>query len=145
MIDNLSNPSALPEHLMLDYAPMDAIHSEFLQLCTALEQSGEGTYLEHLDALIAHTVLHFEQENQWMEAHDFPSASCHVREHDTVLDVIRDVRKCTVEGDFEVVVRLAQELPNWFSHHIDTMDAALAKFLLKADAIAVTAMATTAC
>lgn len=139
MAENLQNQLAQQEHLMLDFEPMDAIHREFLTLCAALAQADQSAYLERLDTLIAHTVLHFEQENQWMQVHDFPSAGCHRREHDAVLGVIRDVRTCTLQGDFEVGVRLAQELPNWFSHHVDTMDAALAKFLLETDAAAATA------
>lgn len=136
MTANLLSQLVQPVHLMLHFEPMDQIHREFLALCANLKGASQGTYLGRLDALIAHTVLHFDQENQWMHVYDFPSAGCHRREHDAVLDVLRDVRKCTLEGDFEVGVRLAQELPKWFSHHVDTMDASLAKFLLETDAAA---------
>lgn len=136
MAENLSNQSGQSDHLMLNFEPMDAIHREFLTLCAALAAAESGVYLEHLDALIAHTVLHFEQENQWMQTHDFPSAGCHRREHDAVLGVMRDVRECTLQGDVEVGVRLAQELPNWFVHHVDTMDGALAQFLRGAGVVA---------
>ncbi|WP_051566792.1 hemerythrin domain-containing protein [Herminiimonas sp. CN] len=137
MADNLS---VLSDRLTLEYEPMDAIHREFMALCAALAAADDAAYLERLDALIAHTVLHFAQEDDWMQAHAFPSAGCHRREHDTVLEVMREVRGCVLQGDTEVGVRLAQELPNWFAHHVDTMDAALAEFLTDADAASAAAL-----
>ncbi|MDP3842500.1 MAG: hemerythrin domain-containing protein [Oxalobacteraceae bacterium] len=126
------NLSAQSDRLTLHYEPMDAIHREFVTLCAALASADGVAFLARLDALIAHTAIHFEQENNWMLERDFPSAGCHQREHDAVLGVLREVRECTLQGDAEVGVRLAQELPNWFAHHVDTMDAALAEFLIKA-------------
>lgn len=137
MAENLSPQLG---HLALQYEPMDAIHREFVTLCAALGAADGAACLEPLDALIAHTVLHFEQENDWMQTHGFPAAGCHRREHDTVLDVIREVRTHALRGDTEVVARLAEELPNWFSHHVAVMDAGLAEFLREVEAGAAAAV-----
>lgn len=117
------------DQLEVKYAPMDATHREFVTLCAALSDTGAGDYLARLDAMIAHSIEHFEQENRWMDAFDFPSAGCHVREHNTVLGVLRDVRERVVAGDAELGARLAEELPQWFEHHVANMDSALAEFL----------------
>ena len=117
------------EQLAVKYEPMDATHREFVTLCAALSDTGANDYLARLDAMIAHSIEHFEQENRWMDAFDFPPAGCHVREHNTVLGVLRDVRERVAGGDAELGARLAEELPQWFEHHVANMDTALAEFL----------------
>ena len=104
------------DQLEVKYAPMDATHREFVTLCAALSDAGAGDYLARLDAMIAHSVEHFDQETRWMDTFDFPSAGCHVRER-------------VVAGDAELGARLAEELPQWFEHHVANMDSALAEFL----------------
>jgi hemerythrin-like metal-binding protein len=115
--------------LSLGFEPIDAIHREFTECCMALAGASRETYLEKLDALISHSIAHFEQENEWMRTSSFPPAGCHISEHESVLNVLREVRVKVLEGDHEVGLRLAEELPKWFEHHIATMDRALADFL----------------
>lgn len=117
------------DQLALKYEPMDATHREFVTLCAALRDTGADDYLARLDKMIAHSIEHFEQENRWMDAFDFPPAGCHVREHNTVLGVLQDVRERVVAGDAEPSARLAEELPQWFAHHVAGMDTMLAEFL----------------
>ena len=62
--------SGWSDQLAVQYAPMDATHHEFVELCAALGQADSSNFLERLDAMIAHSVEHFEQENQWMAAFD---------------------------------------------------------------------------
>ncbi|MBR7793509.1 hemerythrin domain-containing protein [Undibacterium sp. FT147W] len=125
------------DRLSLSYAPMDDIHHEFVELCAALSENNPDTFIQRLDALIAHSIEHFEQENCWMEETAFPPAGCHRQEHEAVLEVMREVRRrVEEEGDTELAARLAEELPHWFEHHVDTMDNMLARFManLTADA-----------
>ena len=119
------------DRLNLSYAPMDDIHHEFVELCAALSENNPATFIQRLDALIAHSIEHFEQENRWMEETAFPPAGCHRQEHEAVLEVMREVRRrVEEEGDNELAARLAEELPHWFEHHVDTMDNMLAQFLI---------------
>ena len=60
---------------------------------------------------------------------NFPACACHAREHETLLEVISEVRRRFDAGDSDIVQRLAEELPRWFEHHANTMDAALAVHL----------------
>lgn len=119
------------QRLSLQHGEMDATHQEFVSLCAALgDKEAETGFVERLDDLIAHTITHFEQENEWMRAHEFPPAGCHVGEHDAVLELMQEVRRRYQEGEHELGERLAEELPFWFEHHVDTMDNMLARFLM---------------
>jgi hemerythrin len=119
------------EKLCSNYAPMDETHQEFVMLCAALSENKPATYLDRLDALIAHSIIHFEQENQWMEENNFPPAGCHRREHEAVLEVMTEVRRRVELGEVDLGQRLAEEIPLWFEHHVDTMDNMLAQFMIK--------------
>ncbi len=105
-------------------APMDATHQEFVVLYNALAAAAPEALLDALDAFIAHTEAHFDQENRWMEAVNFPG--CHRAEHDRVLAVVRDVRRRLAAGDTVLARRLIEELPPWFESHAGGMDTALA-------------------
>ena len=116
------------ESLELGLTPMDATHQEFVACYNALAEASEGDdqaqFLARFDAFIDHSVEHFDQENVWMAAINFPG--CHKAEHDRVLAVLRDVRKRVEKGDLALGRRLVEELPPWFENHASGMDAALA-------------------
>jgi hemerythrin-like metal-binding protein len=112
------------DKLVLGLAPMDATHQEFVECYNALAAADEAAFLDRLDDFIAHTEAHFEQENVWMAAINFPG--CHKAEHDRVLAVLHDVRKRAAAGDLALGRRLVEELPPWFENHASGMDAALA-------------------
>ncbi|MBI3285389.1 MAG: hemerythrin domain-containing protein [Burkholderiales bacterium] len=118
------------DRLSLSYAAMDETHKEFVALCAALSENNPASFLTRLDALIVHSIAHFEQENRWMEETAFPPAACHRQEHDTVLEVMQEVRRRIADGETDLAERLAEELPHWFEHHVDTMDNMLARFML---------------
>ncbi|QDF96083.1 cation-binding hemerythrin HHE [Azoarcus sp. DD4] len=103
---------------------MDDTHREFVELYNVLAAATGETFIERLDAFIAHTEAHFDQENRWMEQVNFPG--CHRAEHDRVLTVMRDVRQRAARGDLFLGRRLVEELPPWFDNHVGGMDAALA-------------------
>lgn len=117
-----------PDHL-LDLAPMDTIHREFMELLARLDDAAEADALPLLDALIAHTEAHFRQEDVWMLDVDFPPLHCHRGEHERVLEVLREVQRLAAAGDHGIVRTLVRELPQWFEHHAATMDAMLAEFI----------------
>lgn len=118
------------DRLSLSYEPMDETHQEFVQLCAALAEDNPSTFVQRLDALIEHSIRHFDQENVWMTETAFPPAACHKQEHDAVLEVMQEVRRRVTSGEADLAARLAEELPHWFEHHVDTMDNMLARFML---------------
>lgn len=111
----------------LGYAPIDALHAEFDACVAAFE--GGGALSAALAGLRTHLLRHFGDEERWMRESEFPAFDCHKREHDRVLDVLAEVERRFSEGDEEVVLRLAAELPRWFAVHATTMDAALVAWL----------------
>jgi len=121
---------AWSERLSLKHALMDDTHQEFVALCAALSLNEPSTYLDRLDALIAHSIDHFSQEDSWMRVTSFPPAGCHQGEHDAVLQVMQEVRRRYAEGEHDLGASLAEELPLWFEHHVATMDNMLAQFLI---------------
>ena len=105
-------------------APMDETHREFVECYNAAATAAPEDFPAALDALIEHAKSHFDLENGWMEAVDFPG--CHRAEHDRVLAVMADIRKRVERGDHFLGRRLMEELPAWFVNHVNGMDAALA-------------------
>jgi len=116
------------------YPRMDALHREFHDLLEALQQPGDEG--EKLLALHEHLLRHCSQEERWMRESNFPACECHQREHETLLEVIAEVRRRFDAGDSEIVARLALELPQWFEVHANSMDAALAVHLRECEAAA---------
>jgi hemerythrin len=121
------------DRLSLKHDVMDETHQEFVALCAALSVNESATYLNRLDALIAHSIEHFAQEDTWMREASFPPAGCHQGEHDAVLQVMQEVRRRYADGEHDLGVSLAEELPLWFEHHVATMDNMLAQFLISND------------
>lgn len=115
------------DKLALGLGPMDQTHQEFIDAYNGLLTVSGDALLLAMDAFIAHSVEHFEQENRWMETVGFPG--CHKAEHDRVLAVCLDVRKRMERGDSALGRQLIQELPIWFDNHVASMDAALAAYL----------------
>lgn len=111
----------------LGVAQMDDTHREFIELYNQLASASAESFLGAYDRFMAHVIEHFEQENRWMEAVDFPG--CHRAEHDRVLEVLTDVRKHVENGDAFLGRRLIEEFPGWFVNHAGGMDAALAQYL----------------
>jgi len=119
----------LTDKLVLGLTPMDETHMEFVDAYNRLLGVSGAELLIAMDAFIAHSVEHFEQENRWMEQIGFPP--CHKAEHDRVLAVCRDVRKRMERGDAALGRQLIQELPLWFDNHVATMDAALSSYIVQ--------------
>ncbi|MCW5626236.1 MAG: hemerythrin domain-containing protein [Burkholderiales bacterium] len=115
--------------LALGDARIDSTHQEFVDCVNAVGSAADGDMLMTIDALIAHTQIHFEQEQRWMMATKFGPAHCHQDEHDGVLEVMRATRGFVSEGKFHVGRVLATELGTWFQGHAATMDAMLARWL----------------
>jgi hemerythrin-like metal-binding protein len=115
------------ERYALGVTRMDDTHREFVDHYNALAAASPERFFECFDAFYAHTAAHFDQEDRWMAATNFPE--CHHAEHERVLEVMREVRQRVEQGDAFLGRRLVEELHPWFDQHVDTMDAALAYYL----------------
>jgi hemerythrin-like metal-binding protein len=115
--------------LELGVPQMDETHREFLAVLNGLADAPDEGIAAAFQALLQHTLAHFDQEHRWMVAMDFPAAHCHLAEHEGVLEVMREVQGYLEEGKLEVGRVLARELAEWFRGHAATMDAMLAQYM----------------
>ena len=111
---------------------MDATHREFMAAVNAVDRASDEDFLGCFDALIAHTVEHFEQERRWMLELGFAPDHCHIGEHERVLKLLSAVRDRVAEhSDLPLARRVLSEMPPWFDQHASLMDAPLAHYLRK--------------
>jgi hemerythrin-like metal-binding protein len=126
----MSHPYVWSEDLNLQHPRLDAIHQAFIDhLASTYVALGadHATLLERFDAMVAHTIEHFEIEDRWMVATGYPIENCHSSQHRQVLDLLKDIRRQVLEnGSGELIGRLLPELVEWFSQHAQGADAALA-------------------
>ena len=118
------------ETYALHIPAMDKTHQEFVELLAQVQQAADADLLDRWRALIAHTQVHFDTENAWMQATRFAAGNCHNTQHDMVLKIMREGLHCGTQlGQLGVIRQMADELTVWFPHHADSMDAALAQHL----------------
>ncbi|MBI5258044.1 MAG: hemerythrin [Burkholderiales bacterium] len=125
---------AWTDDLALQHPQMDTTHQEFVQLLAAADEAlalAPAVLLERFEALVAHTVEHFAQEDRWMQATGFAKDNCHGFQHQAVLGVMQECarRARQDEPDFEPLRLAVGELAIWFPQHAQMMDAALAQHL----------------
>ena len=115
--------------LVLDRGVMDDTHREFIGLLNRLADAPDNEMPEVLDEFIKHTEAHFGQEQEWMEAMAFPPTECHVREHEGVLEIAREVRNRVAAGETGFAKVLARAVAEWFANHAASMDNVLALYM----------------
>lgn len=121
----------------LDWAPslhtgngrMDDTHHEFVEQLNALLATPARDQLPLYRAFLAHTEAHFAQEERWMMATGFGPDNCHASHHATILDTMRAVETHYLDGDNQIISRLAEALAEWFPQHTASMDTGLALHL----------------
>ncbi|TSE18381.1 Bacteriohemerythrin [Tepidimonas alkaliphilus] len=122
-------PLAWSAELATGDACMDETHQEFVTQLAALRALPPQAQLEPYRALIAHTEAHFAREERWMVAVGFAPDNCHARHHREILDMMRAVERHYLDGDTDIIARMAAALAEWFPTHAQTMDAGLAQHM----------------
>lgn len=121
------------DSLLLNLAPMDQTHREFVDLLAEVETALDDDMArvpEAYEAFVAHTEEHFAQEERWMSTVGFAPENCHAFQHRHVMDVLREVRGVIgTTGDAQILRRLISELAQWLPAHAQMMDLALADTL----------------
>ncbi len=129
----LQSPGVLAwdDSLLAGHGPMDDTHREFVDLVNRLLTCPPAVALQCLEAFAAHSARHFSEEKAWMSASAFPSAQCHLDEHDKVqasVDQVLSHLRAGLAGQ-ALVRSLARHLADWFPGHVAHMDSALAAWL----------------
>lgn len=87
-----------------------------------------------LDALNRCASRHFEAEDADLRGMRDGNAQCHLDEHGAVLKSLSEVREVLVadrlgpQQKFGLVRRLGVQLLEWLPHHVQEMDAAVARW-----------------
>jgi hemerythrin len=115
--------------LVLDKGIMDETHREFIELLNRLAEAPDEKMLAALDEFISHTEEHFAQEQRWMEQMTYPPLTCHVKEHDGVLETAHEVRRRVAGGETRFGLVLAKAVAEWFANHASSMDHVLALYM----------------
>ena len=110
---------------------MDDDHHHFVDFLRELTLASDTELPERFSAFAHHAAMHFERENAWMVASDFPPRQCHIDEHEAVLKSVREVQQLVDSGDRLVARRLAAQLSTWFPAHLQHLDSALSHWLCK--------------
>jgi hemerythrin-like metal-binding protein len=119
------------DDFLLGFGPMDETHQEFVTCIAAIQNAEPNDCLVLMDQLLEHASAHFQQEDDWMTATEFPPRTCHMDEHAAVLASIKGVRELAIQGDTEKCRPLANELARWFPAHADHLDSALSHWMCK--------------
>jgi hemerythrin-like metal-binding protein len=126
-----SDPLKWSDEYLLGYGPIDAVHEEFVGLLGCLQSADDAALAALLDQFAEHCSRHFEMENGWMVASEFPPRECHIDEHAAVLQSIHEVQGLLAQGDVAICRALVAQLADWFPKHADQLDSALAHWLTK--------------
>lgn len=117
--------------LMLGDARTDTTHEEFIELLNATAECGAEQKLPRYQGLLVHTVEHFAQEERWMTACGIPPDFCHFSQHNSVLEVMREVERRALLGELTLIDQMLEALVEWFPQHAQSMDAGLVAYLVE--------------
>ena len=131
-----SRPTASPDFewndaFLLGHGPMDDEHRSFVDLVALMLVGSDAALPALLERFATLAQRHFETEDAWMTASDFPARACHVEEHAAVMKSVRAIQRRVAAGEIDAARRLAKELRDWFPSHAQHLDSALAHWMCK--------------
>lgn len=109
---------------------VDAEHRELIELINTLHESmqardGGTDVMEFLGEIYARIASHFALEELIMRRHEYDEYHEHKRDHEQLLEEIRDIMDDYEDGKLLNEDDLARRLDRWFSEHFRTRDARL--------------------
>ena len=123
----------------MDVEQMQQTHENEIKILNAIEKLAFGyekneeqkRELEsRIDEYISHVKAHFANEEQLMQAHDFPSYEMHKLAHDMFLiDLAYATRQWKEFGDISKIINFVYKTPEWIVMHVNGVDAPTARYL----------------
>lgn len=109
---------------------VDAEHRDLIELINTLYESmqardGGSDVMEFLGEIYARIASHFALEELIMRRHEYDEYREHKRDHEQLLEEIRDIMDDYEAGKLLNDEDLARRLDRWFSEHFRTRDARL--------------------
>lgn len=122
--------------LLLGFEPMDIAHQAFAKHLARAQAAPDSALPDAWGELVTHTERHFTREDDWMRLTAYPSATQHTLEHRVVLNLMREGLGQAQDGQLAPVRQMAGELWAWFLRHTQSLDAALALHMRRAELMA---------
>lgn len=120
-------PGYLPGSLGI--AALDEPHRTLLRQFAILPALNDERFQTAFGQLCDTIARDFREEEDMMEAIEFPGIAAHREQHARVLGGLHQSQAALDQGDYGPARRAAVLLPDWFELHISTMDAVLAMAL----------------
>lgn len=128
------NKSTIPQ---VAYGVMNEVHDEEADLLNTLESLLKQEHIDtqavddSLQALLAHTQVHFANEERLMQEVSFPAQMMHQGEHMRVLSEMKHIiSRWQTEQDTDLLrAYFLGSLQEWLMLHISTMDTITAQFI----------------
>lgn len=112
---------------------MDREHALELQIVRAIQQALASDDRSELPQLLEQledfTNAHFLAEQLLMRLHSYPGFEAHQREHDDLMEELKQLGKELLSEDSVRSTQLAENLERWLITHIQSEDQALAEYL----------------
>lgn len=111
---------------------LDAEHALLHGLLDELKEelaSGGPRLQELLEQFDAAAKAHFLEEQSLMRLHADPGYEAHQNEHDELIEELRRLADRVQEGAVTDAARLAADLDEWLTVHMNTTDAAMEEYL----------------
>lgn len=122
------------EEFSVGVAAVDHEHRALIDLINELYQSlksgdSKSTILEFLGEVFAKISAHFALEEKVMRERNYDEYEQHKRNHELLLDEIRDIMDEYEDSQQFEHEELSRRLGNWFTEHFRTYDARLHRYL----------------
>jgi hemerythrin-like metal-binding protein len=114
------------DEMALGIDKIDSVHRGFLDEMRQVQTAPDEQFADLYLTLVERVERDFREEERLMEEIDYPGLNGHREEHARVLGALHHVTSHVLSGDLAPGREAAELLPQWFLHHISTMDTALA-------------------
>lgn len=119
------------EKHLLNFATMDALHKEFIDIYNSIEENSIESYKNVMFKLIEQTRRHFCEEEALMLDSNYPRQKEHMDEHNKVLAEMEYFLNVSHSrfGQNMLKSYIKNKLPYWFDYHVISMDSDLSSYL----------------
>ena len=112
--------------MVLGVPNIDALHQSLVETIAGLNIASDEQFVRQYNILVANMERDFYEEEQQMEKIEFSALHAHREQHARVLSAMHHAQGHVMCGDIAAGRDVIALLPEWFTFHLSTMDAALA-------------------
>lgn len=112
--------------MVLGVPNIDALHQSFVETLAELNIASDKHFAHQYNILVENMEHDFYEEERQMEEIGFPALHAHREQHARVLSAMHHTQGDVMCGNIAAGRDVIALLPQWFTFHLSTMDAALA-------------------